>query len=64
MFLLQPCPDGLINSRAEQCAAFDRRPFRGRFYTWVPYIDGKSIAKKYVPKKGRITLTGKRTVKV
>ncbi|XP_026742817.1 thrombospondin type-1 domain-containing protein 4-like [Trichoplusia ni] len=37
-----PCPDGLINSRAEQCAAFDRRPFRGRFYTWVPYIDGNA----------------------
>ncbi|KAJ0174140.1 hypothetical protein K1T71_010286 [Dendrolimus kikuchii] len=37
-----PCPDGAVNSRADQCAAYDRRPFRGRFYTWVPYIDGDS----------------------
>ncbi|XP_075981264.1 ADAMTS-like protein 4 [Anticarsia gemmatalis] len=37
-----PCPGGTTNTRAEQCATYDRRPFRGRFYTWVPYIDGNS----------------------
>uniref|UniRef100_A0A2A4K7Z3 PLAC domain-containing protein n=1 Tax=Heliothis virescens TaxID=7102 RepID=A0A2A4K7Z3_HELVI len=37
-----PCPGGARSSRAAQCAAFDRRPFRGRFYTWVPYIDGNA----------------------
>nr|XP_021182139.2 thrombospondin type-1 domain-containing protein 4 [Helicoverpa armigera] len=38
----KPCPGGAVSSRAAQCAAFDRRPFRGRFYTWVPYIDGNA----------------------
>ncbi|KAG6452021.1 hypothetical protein O3G_MSEX007421 [Manduca sexta] len=37
-----PCAGGEVNKRAEQCAAYDRRPFRGRFYTWVPYLDGDS----------------------
>ncbi|XP_072942469.1 ADAMTS-like protein 4 isoform X2 [Epargyreus clarus] len=36
-----PCP-GQRDSRGEQCAAYDRRPFRGRFYTWVPYVDGNA----------------------
>ncbi|XP_037294999.1 ADAMTS-like protein 4 [Manduca sexta] len=35
-----PCPGPQRDSRAEQCAVYDRRPFRGRFYTWVPYVDG------------------------
>ncbi|CAB3228810.1 unnamed protein product [Arctia plantaginis] len=37
-----PCPSGSRNTRAEQCSTYDRRPFRGRFYTWVPYINGNS----------------------
>ncbi|XP_050550580.1 thrombospondin type-1 domain-containing protein 4 [Spodoptera frugiperda] len=37
-----PCPGTKRGNRAAQCAAFDRRPFRGRFYTWVPYIDGNA----------------------
>ncbi|CAG9123822.1 unnamed protein product [Plutella xylostella] len=38
-----PCPGSLPGAgRAQQCAAYDRRPFRGRFYHWVPYIDGNS----------------------
>lgn len=40
-FSFQPCPGPPMDSRAEQCAAYDRRPFRGRFYTWVPYVDGR-----------------------
>ncbi|XP_073953782.1 papilin-like [Choristoneura fumiferana] len=37
-----PCVGGVADMRAEQCSTYDRRPFRGRFYTWVPYIDGDS----------------------
>ncbi|KAM3963349.1 papilin-like [Aphomia sociella] len=37
-----PCSGSVQDMRSEQCAAYDRRPFRGRFYTWVPYIDGNS----------------------
>ncbi|KAL0869890.1 hypothetical protein ABMA27_006090 [Loxostege sticticalis] len=37
-----PCPGPPRDPRAEQCAIYDRRPFRGHFYTWVPYVDGDS----------------------
>nr|XP_034835524.1 thrombospondin type-1 domain-containing protein 4-like [Maniola hyperantus] len=37
-----PCLTGEKDMRAEQCSSYDRRPFRGRFYTWVPYVDGNS----------------------
>ncbi|XP_068620174.1 ADAMTS-like protein 4 isoform X2 [Battus philenor] len=37
-----PCPGSQQDSRADQCAVYDRRPFRGRFYTWVPYVDGNA----------------------
>ncbi|KAI8420132.1 hypothetical protein MSG28_008711 [Choristoneura fumiferana] len=40
--LAKPCVGGVADMRAEQCSTYDRRPFRGRFYTWVPYIDGDS----------------------
>ncbi|CAB3228798.1 unnamed protein product [Arctia plantaginis] len=36
------CPGPVRDPRAEQCAVYDRRPFRGKFYTWVPYVDGDS----------------------
>nr|XP_032519518.1 thrombospondin type-1 domain-containing protein 4-like [Danaus plexippus plexippus] len=38
----EPCPGSYLDSRGEQCAMYDRRPFRGRFYTWVPYVDGNA----------------------
>ncbi|CAH1640271.1 unnamed protein product [Spodoptera littoralis] len=38
-----PCPGPVRDPRVEQCAMYDRRPFRGRFYTWVPYVDGKLL---------------------
>lgn len=41
--LQQPCPGPAQDPRTEQCAVYDRRPFRGRFFTWVPYVDGKYI---------------------
>ncbi|XP_039759355.1 thrombospondin type-1 domain-containing protein 4-like isoform X2 [Pararge aegeria] len=37
-----PCPGPVRDPRAEQCAVYDRRPFRGRFYTWAPYVDGNA----------------------
>ncbi|XP_059060915.1 thrombospondin type-1 domain-containing protein 4-like [Achroia grisella] len=37
-----PCSGSVSDMRSEQCSTYDRRPFRGRFYTWVPYIDGDS----------------------
>ncbi|XP_049876741.1 thrombospondin type-1 domain-containing protein 4-like [Pectinophora gossypiella] len=37
-----PCPGPPHDPREEQCAVYDRRPFRGRFYTWVPYVDGNA----------------------
>ncbi|XP_059060914.1 thrombospondin type-1 domain-containing protein 4-like [Achroia grisella] len=37
-----PCAGPPRDSRAVQCAVYDRRPFRGRFYTWVPYVDGNA----------------------
>ncbi|XP_052755771.1 thrombospondin type-1 domain-containing protein 4-like [Galleria mellonella] len=37
-----PCKGGVRDMRSEQCSNYDSRPFRGRFYTWVPYIDGDS----------------------
>ncbi|XP_026494042.2 thrombospondin type-1 domain-containing protein 4-like [Vanessa tameamea] len=37
-----PCPGPVRDPRTEQCAVYDRRPFRGRFYTWVPYVDGNA----------------------
>ncbi|XP_039759575.1 thrombospondin type-1 domain-containing protein 4-like [Pararge aegeria] len=37
-----PCVTGGSDMRADQCSSYDRRPFRGRFYTWVPYVDGDS----------------------
>nr|XP_026492612.1 thrombospondin type-1 domain-containing protein 4-like [Vanessa tameamea]XP_026492619.1 thrombospondin type-1 domain-containing protein 4-like [Vanessa tameamea] len=36
------CAGGVRDMRAVQCSSYDRRPFRGRFYTWTPYIDGDS----------------------
>ncbi|XP_041984627.1 thrombospondin type-1 domain-containing protein 4-like [Aricia agestis] len=38
----EPCPGPVRDPRAEQCSAYDRRPFRGRFYTWAPYVDGNA----------------------
>ncbi|CAH2042386.1 unnamed protein product, partial [Iphiclides podalirius] len=39
---VNPCPEGEPDVRAEQCSAYDNRPFRGRFYNWIPYVDGSA----------------------
>lgn len=39
--LMQSCPDGVRDFRAEQCAEFDGTDFQGRRYRWLPYYAGK-----------------------
>ncbi|XP_068083649.1 papilin [Anabrus simplex] len=34
---IQDCPEASSDFRAEQCAAFNKVPFEGRFYDWIPY---------------------------
>ncbi|CAL8383429.1 unnamed protein product [Arctogadus glacialis] len=34
---LRPCPPGAPGFRAQQCAAYNSKPFRGWFYRWRPY---------------------------
>ncbi|XP_052003156.1 ADAMTS-like protein 4 [Xyrauchen texanus] len=36
---LQACPGAAVNSRAEQCAAFNRQEFMGRVYDWEPFTE-------------------------
>ena len=33
----QICVLGAVDMRAEQCAYYNQRVFRGMHYTWVPY---------------------------
>ena len=33
----QECVLGAVDMRAEQCAHYNQRAFRGAHYTWVPY---------------------------
>lgn len=35
---IQPCTV-TVDFRAQQCASFNERPYRERFYRWLPYID-------------------------
>uniref|UniRef100_A0A803T0G1 ADAM metallopeptidase with thrombospondin type 1 motif 18 n=1 Tax=Anolis carolinensis TaxID=28377 RepID=A0A803T0G1_ANOCA len=41
----QPCPSGSPNFRAQQCAEYNSKPFRGWYYKWKPYtkVEGKSV---------------------
>lgn len=39
--LVQSCPDGGRDFRAEQCAEFDGTDFQGQRYRWLPYYAGK-----------------------
>lgn len=38
---LQVCGGGVLDSRAEQCAAFNTQEFMGRLYDWEPFTEGK-----------------------
>lgn len=39
----RPCPLSAIDFRAQQCAEYNSKPFRGWYYKWKPYttVDGK-----------------------
>lgn len=33
----QPCPASSLDFRAQQCAEYNSKPFRGWYYKWKPY---------------------------
>uniref|UniRef100_A0A8C2XD04 PLAC domain-containing protein n=1 Tax=Cyclopterus lumpus TaxID=8103 RepID=A0A8C2XD04_CYCLU len=37
--VLQVCGGGVLDSRAEQCAAFNTKEFMGRLYNWEPFTE-------------------------
>uniref|UniRef100_A0A665URL2 ADAM metallopeptidase with thrombospondin type 1 motif, 16 n=1 Tax=Echeneis naucrates TaxID=173247 RepID=A0A665URL2_ECHNA len=45
----QDCPPNAIDFRAQQCAEFNSKQFRGWYYTWRPYtrVDDQDICKLY-----------------
>ncbi|XP_067327139.1 A disintegrin and metalloproteinase with thrombospondin motifs 18 [Anolis sagrei] len=45
----QPCPSGGPNFRAQQCAEYNSKPFRGWYYKWKPYtkVEEKDLCKLY-----------------
>jgi len=57
---VQECPNFSEDLRAEQCAKYNGRNYKGRGYVWVPFVDGESenrfasfrsriiISKKYI----------------
>lgn len=32
-----PCPGDAASFREQQCSAFNRKPFEGKYYKWIPY---------------------------
>ncbi|XP_069073092.1 A disintegrin and metalloproteinase with thrombospondin motifs 18 isoform X1 [Pleurodeles waltl] len=34
---IQPCPPNSVEFRAQQCAEYNSKPFRGWYYRWKPY---------------------------
>lgn len=41
----RPCPLNAVTFRAQQCAEYNSKPFRGWYYKWKPYtkVDGKVL---------------------
>lgn len=41
----QNCPPNTVDYRAQQCAEFNSKQFRGWYYTWRPYtrVDGETF---------------------
>ncbi|XP_069041565.1 thrombospondin type-1 domain-containing protein 4 [Lepisosteus oculatus] len=35
----QPCPEGAVDPRAEQCAQYNGHNFMGRHYSWEPFME-------------------------
>nr|XP_033799394.1 A disintegrin and metalloproteinase with thrombospondin motifs 18 [Geotrypetes seraphini] len=46
---IQPCERNSLDFRAQQCAAFNSKPFRGWYYKWKPYtkVEEGDICKLY-----------------
>ncbi|XP_072168736.1 A disintegrin and metalloproteinase with thrombospondin motifs 18-like [Diadema setosum] len=38
MCSIQECPNDAVDFRAQQCSAYNSRPFRGFYYEWKPYL--------------------------
>lgn len=51
-----PCPPGSVDYRAQQCAEFNGKQFRGWYYTWRPYtrVEGKNTWFDWVEKAKKI----------
>ncbi|XP_054472152.1 A disintegrin and metalloproteinase with thrombospondin motifs 18 [Anoplopoma fimbria] len=45
----RPCPPNSVDFRAQQCAEYNSKPFRGWYYKWKPYtkVDDEDICKLY-----------------
>uniref|UniRef100_A0A672YUH3 ADAM metallopeptidase with thrombospondin type 1 motif, 18 n=1 Tax=Sphaeramia orbicularis TaxID=375764 RepID=A0A672YUH3_9TELE len=45
----RPCPLNAVDFRAQQCAEYNSKPFRGWYYKWKPYtkVDDEDICKLY-----------------
>uniref|UniRef100_A0A3Q1H1J1 ADAMTS/ADAMTS-like cysteine-rich domain-containing protein n=1 Tax=Acanthochromis polyacanthus TaxID=80966 RepID=A0A3Q1H1J1_9TELE len=45
----QPCSPDAVDFRAQQCAEYNSKPFRGWYYKWKPYtkVDDEDICKLY-----------------
>ncbi|TKS69707.1 disintegrin and metalloproteinase with thrombospondin motifs 18 [Collichthys lucidus] len=45
----RPCPYNAVDFRAQQCAEYNSKPFRGWYYKWKPYtkVDDEDICKLY-----------------
>ncbi|XP_064193284.1 A disintegrin and metalloproteinase with thrombospondin motifs 18-like [Anguilla rostrata] len=43
------CPPGAVDFRAQQCAEYNSKPFRGWYYKWKPYtkVEAEDICKLY-----------------
>lgn len=42
---INPCNENSLDFRAQQCAEYNNKPFRGWLYRWRPYtkVEGKSV---------------------
>ena len=41
--LQQECPNGADDFRKIQCSEYNTIPFRGRFFSWVPFTGSKEL---------------------
>ncbi|KAM9310034.1 A disintegrin and metalloproteinase with thrombospondin motifs 16 [Pholidichthys leucotaenia] len=50
----EDCPANATDYRAQQCAEFNRKQFRGWYYTWKPYtrVDDQDVCKLYCLAEG------------